>query len=50
MPDADNNLDNDMFLDIVSEKDGTASVRALTLKDGMNYEDARYDDIAAAQV
>jgi len=28
--------------------EGSASIRALTLKDGMNYEDDRYDQIAAA--
>ena len=27
----------------------TASIRALTLKDGVNYEDAKYDEIKAAQ-
>lgn len=26
----------------------TASIRALTLKDGVNYEDNRYDEIRAA--
>tara|TARA_B110000285_G_scaffold87368_1_gene100144 strand:+ start:511 stop:621 length:111 start_codon:yes stop_codon:yes gene_type:complete len=35
-----------MFNDMRSERE-TASVRALTLKDGMNYEDDRYDELAA---
>jgi hypothetical protein len=37
-----------MFNDFNSEKDESASIRALTLKDGINYEDARYDELAAA--
>jgi hypothetical protein len=37
-----------MFKDYNSDRDESASIRALTLKDGVNYEDARYDDLAAA--
>jgi hypothetical protein len=37
-----------MFNDFNSEKDESASIRALTLKDGINYDDARYDELAAA--
>jgi hypothetical protein len=37
-----------MFNDFRSEEQESASIRALTLKDGMNYEDARYDELAAA--
>jgi len=36
-----------MFQDFNSEKEQSASIRALTLKDGMNYEDDRFDEIAA---
>jgi len=38
-----------MFNDFNSEReaDGTASVRALTMKDGVNYDDAAYDEMAA---
>ena len=38
------------MFDEFNDFDGTASIAALTLKDGMNYEDAGYDEIAAAQV
>ena len=45
-----NQLGEDMFNDFNSERDGTASVRALTMKDGVNYEDDAFDELAAAQV
>ena len=37
-----------MFNDFNSEREGTASVRALSMKDGVNYEDAQYDQLASA--
>jgi len=43
-------LGDDMFNDFNSDQGKSASVRALTLKDGMNYEDDRYDEFAANQV
>jgi len=39
-----------MFNDFNSDREGTASVRALTIKDGVNYDDDRFDEMAAAQV
>ena len=47
---AGNQLGEDMFNDFNSEREGSASIRALTIKDGVNYEDAAYDELAAAQV
>lgn len=42
-----NKLGDEMFNDFGSEIEGSASIAALTLKDGVNYEDDRYDDIMA---
>lgn len=43
-----NQLGEDMFNDFNSDAGGSASIRALTIKDGVNYEDAAYDELAAA--
>jgi len=43
-----NQLGEDMFNDFNSEREGSASIRALTIKDGVNYDDPVYDELAAA--